>query len=164
MAQTFRETDGDIRAVLTTMISAPEFFSEGAYRSKRKTPLEMVVSAVRATGAQVESAESLVKEIATPGGPLYCKIEPTGYSNRSTDWVSSASLLERLNFSMRLGQGLVDGVTVDSQKLSDNPAEFSRQLLLADLEKQTRTQLSRLCRTTQMKNKNRTVASSRGWF
>ena len=142
MAQTFRETDGDIRAVLTTMLSSPEFFSEGAYRSKLKTPLEMVVSAVRATGAQVESAESLVKEIATLGEPLYRKIEPTGYSNRSTDWVSSASLLERLNFSMRLGQGLVEGVTVDSQKLSDNPAELSHHLLSADLEKQSQNAIT----------------------
>ncbi len=137
MTQTFRETDGDIRAVLATMFDSPEFFSEGAYHSKLKTPLEMVVSAARATGAEVENAEPFVKEIATLGEPLYRKLEPTGYSNRSTDWVSSASLLERLNFSLRLGQGLVEGVTIDSEKLSENPSDLSHRLLSADPEKQT---------------------------
>ena len=36
MAKTFRDTDGDIRAVLTTMFTSREFFSQGAYRGKVK--------------------------------------------------------------------------------------------------------------------------------
>ena len=49
--QTFHDSDGDIRAVLNHSVSpSPEFFSQGAYRAKVKTPFEMIVSAVRATG------------------------------------------------------------------------------------------------------------------
>ncbi len=48
MAQTFMKTDGDLRAVMQTMFTSPEFFSEGAWQAKVKSPLEMVVSAVRA--------------------------------------------------------------------------------------------------------------------
>ena len=67
MAKTFRDKDGDIRAVMKTMLESKEFFSQGAYRAKVKTPLEMVVSAVRATGAQVDFAFPLAKQIAQLG-------------------------------------------------------------------------------------------------
>ena len=51
MVKTFHDTDGDIRAVMSAMLDSKEFFSEGAFRAKVKTPLELVVSAVRATKA-----------------------------------------------------------------------------------------------------------------
>ncbi len=92
MAQTFRDTDGDIRAVLTTMFASKEFFSQGAYRAKMKTPFEMIVSAVRATGAKVDYAMPLANQISTWGEPLYRKLEPTGYSNVNAEWVNSSAL------------------------------------------------------------------------
>ena len=52
MAKTFLSTDGDIRAVLNTMFTSKEFMSQGAYQAKVKTPFEMIVSSVRATGAR----------------------------------------------------------------------------------------------------------------
>ncbi len=48
MAETFQSSDGDIKAVLHTMIWSPEFWSRESYRAKIKTPFELVVSAVRA--------------------------------------------------------------------------------------------------------------------
>ena len=47
------ETDGDIREVVRTIVTSPEFFAAEAYRAKVKTPFEFVVSAVRATGTDV---------------------------------------------------------------------------------------------------------------
>ena len=81
MAETYMRTDGDIREVLRTMILSPEFFSQGAYRAKVKSPFEMIVSAVRATNAAVDSPLMLTRQIAQLGEPLYRKIEPTGYSS-----------------------------------------------------------------------------------
>src|SRR5262249_41593813 len=51
MAQTFTKTDGDLRAVLQTMFKSKEFSSAGAWQTKLKSPLELVVSAVRALDA-----------------------------------------------------------------------------------------------------------------
>jgi uncharacterized protein (DUF1800 family) len=65
MAKTFHDSDGDIRAVMGTMLESKEFFSAGAFRAKVKTPLEMIVSAVRATGAQVDYAMPLGNQIAS---------------------------------------------------------------------------------------------------
>ena len=53
---TWKKTDGDIREILTTITSSPEFFSASAYKSKVKSPFEFVVSAARALGATVETA------------------------------------------------------------------------------------------------------------
>ena len=98
MAQTFRRSDGDIRAVLDTMLHAPEFWSQGAYRSKVKSPLEMVASSVRALNADVEFGFALAQQLTKLGQPLYRKQEPTGYSNSSEEWINSAALVARMNF------------------------------------------------------------------
>jgi uncharacterized protein (DUF1800 family) len=137
MAKTFRDSDGDIRAVLSTMFASPEFFSQGAYRAKVKTPFEAIVSAVRATGAQVDKAGLLVSQAAAMGEPLYRKVEPTGYSNLGEDWVNSAALLARMNFGLQLAQNQINGVKVDSRKFAAVPADAARQILFTDAAKQT---------------------------
>jgi uncharacterized protein (DUF1800 family) len=118
MAQTFLKTDGDIRAVLETMVDSKEFFSEGAFRSKMKSPLEMVVSAVRASNGKVDFATGLVNQVAQLGEPLYRKQEPTGYSNTGNEWMNSAGLMGRMNFAMQLASNKVPGVVVE--KPEDN--------------------------------------------
>jgi len=114
MAQTFTRTDGDLRAVMKTMLDSREFWSEGAFRSKMKSPLETVASAVRAVDGNVDFGFALVNQVAQLGEPLYRKIEPTGYSNSSEEWLNSAGLLARINFSLQLAKGQVPGVKVAS--------------------------------------------------
>jgi uncharacterized protein (DUF1800 family) len=113
MAQTFLKTDGDIRAVMQTMLESKEFWSVGAYKSKMKSPLEVVVSAVRASGGNVDFANALVNQVAQLGEPLYRKIEPTGYSNSSREWMNTAGLMARMNFAVQLSGNQVPGVTID---------------------------------------------------
>ena len=66
MAETFRKTDGDLRAVMKTMLESKEFFSEGAYRTKLKSPLEVVASAVRAR----QRRSGLRLSAGQPGRPV----------------------------------------------------------------------------------------------
>jgi uncharacterized protein (DUF1800 family) len=137
MAKTFHDTDGDIRAVLSAMFESKEFFSEGAFRAKVKTPLELIVSAARATGAQVDFAVPLATQIAQLGQPLYRKIEPTGYASANSEWVNSAALLARMNFALALTANRVPGVTVDVSAFDNTAATIGRQLLFRDPTKQT---------------------------
>ena len=137
MAQTFEQTDGDIRAVLAAMFGSKEFFSQGAFRAKVKTPLETVVGAVRATGARVDSATAMVSQIANLGEPLYRKIEPTGYSNASAEWVNSSALLARMNFAMQLGDNQLPGVHVDTSRFSNNLSDAAKQVLFTGASFQT---------------------------
>src|SRR5205807_319458 len=55
VAATYTRTDGDVKAMLRTIVEAPEFWSEDAYRAKVKTPLEFVASAARALSASVDA-------------------------------------------------------------------------------------------------------------
>jgi uncharacterized protein (DUF1800 family) len=123
MAQTFLNTDGDLREVMQTMLKSKEFWSEGAYRSKMKSPLEMVASAVRALNGDVDSAFPLVNQVAQLGQPLYRKQEPTGYSNASQEWLNAGGLLARMNFALQLAGNRVPGVKVDAAKAAkpDDP-------------------------------------------
>ncbi len=117
MAQTFLKKDGDIREVLKTMLRSPEFWSPEAYRAKVKTPLEFVVSAVRASGADVTDPSPLVRQLQNLGMPLYGMQPPTGYSMKADAWVNSSALLGRMNFALALTSGRLRGVEIDSDRL-----------------------------------------------
>jgi uncharacterized protein (DUF1800 family) len=117
MAETFLKKNGDIREVLTTMLKSPEFWSESAYRAKVKTPLEFVVSSIRATGADVTDALPLARQLNQLGMPLYGMQPPTGYSMKEEAWVNSSALLGRMNFSMALVSGKIRGVQVETNRL-----------------------------------------------
>ncbi|HTC87851.1 MAG TPA: DUF1800 domain-containing protein, partial [Bryobacteraceae bacterium] len=84
MADTFLSTNGSIREVMKTMLNSKEFWSEGAYRAKVKSPFEMVASSARALNANVIDGWALANQVGTLGEPLYHKLEPTGYSNMNS--------------------------------------------------------------------------------
>ena len=113
MAKTFESSDGDIRAVLKTMIYSPEFWSREAYRAKVKTPFELVVSTARALGADVDTPMPLVQWTGRIGEPLYQCQPPTGYADKSEAWVNTGALLNRLNFSLALAGNKVRGSRSD---------------------------------------------------
>ncbi len=112
MARRFLKTNGDLREVMKTMIRSREFSSRGAWHAKVKSPFELVVSALRASGADITLAAPIARQIAQLGQPLYRKLEPTGYSNTGEDWVNSAALLGRMNFAVALAANRVPGVSV----------------------------------------------------
>jgi uncharacterized protein (DUF1800 family) len=101
-ARRFRETNGDIREVVRTIITSPEFFAAAAYRAKVKSPFEFVASAVRATAAQVPTGLGLVAATRDLGMPLYMCQPPTGYPDRADAWVNTGALLNRMNFAVTL--------------------------------------------------------------
>jgi hypothetical protein len=117
MAQTFLDKDGDIRAVLHTMIYSPEFWSRAAYRVKVKTPFELVVSAARAVDANVDIPLPLVMWTARIGEPLYQCQPPTGYKDTADTWVNTGALLNRLNYSLTLASNRLRGSHVDIPSL-----------------------------------------------
>jgi uncharacterized protein (DUF1800 family) len=109
-ASRFRDTDGNIREVLHTILTSPEFFAADAYRAKVKTPFEFVVSAIRATGTEVTDAMPLVQGVRQLGMPLYMCQPPTGYADRADAWVNTGALLNRMNFALQLVGGRMRGV------------------------------------------------------
>jgi uncharacterized protein (DUF1800 family) len=144
MTKTFREKDGDLREVMKTMLSSKEFWSQGAWRAKMKSPLEMIASAVRATGADVESATIVAGQLQQLGEPLYRKVEPTGYSSANAEWTSTAALLARMNFALNLAQNKVPGLKVDTSRFENlhGPDAIAMSVLFTPSAPETRAAIS----------------------
>ncbi|HKC13680.1 MAG TPA: DUF1800 domain-containing protein [Vicinamibacteria bacterium] len=144
-AATFRRTEGNIREVVRTIVTSPEFLAQEARAAKVKTPLEFVVSAARVAGAQVEDASALARRIAAMGMPLYMQAPPTGYKDTAEAWVSTSGLVARLNFALDLAGGRIRGVTVDAVGLASGGPEgqsladsMAARLVPAGLSESTR--------------------------
>jgi len=151
MARTFLKKDGDIREVLRTMFNSPEFWADDQYRAKVKTPLEFVVSSVRASGAEITDAAALARQLQIMGMPLYGAQPPTGYSMKAEAWVNSAALLGRMNFALALTAGKLKGTQVNADRLfgaeiptdpDQTLASLENSLLADDVSKQTHDVIS----------------------
>jgi uncharacterized protein (DUF1800 family) len=133
MSKSYLSSGGDIAAVLNTMFHSPEFWSAAVYRAKVKTPLEYVVSAARASNADITNLRPLANALREMGMPLYGAIPPTGYKWEASDWISTEALVNRMNFALSLAANHLPGVATtwsskDSQPVATtNPqAEESR--------------------------------------
>ena len=152
MAETFKSSGGDIRAVLRTMIYSPEFWSREAFRAKVKTPFEVAVSAARALDVQTDASVPLVMWIGRMGQPLYQCEPPTGYADTADVWVNAGALLNRLNFALALATNHMPGAQVDLPQLLGADADANPEAALAhslddflsgDVSAQTRATLEK---------------------
>jgi uncharacterized protein (DUF1800 family) len=112
MAKAYMASGGDIPTVLKTLFRSPEFWAAGDDSAKVKTPLEYVVSAVRASNANVANFEPLVNALRQMGMPLYGCVPPVGYKWDEADWVSTGALVDRMNFALSLAANKLPGITV----------------------------------------------------
>lgn len=130
MAQTFSRTHGDIKAVLIAMVSAPEFWSKSALHEKMKSPFELAISAVRSTNAQIAAPYSLYQWITRMGQKLYNYQAPTGFPERSSYWINTGSLLNRMNFGLAFASGRIPGIVINLLALNNNHEPESAQSAL----------------------------------
>jgi uncharacterized protein (DUF1800 family) len=134
MAKTFEKSKGDVRAVMTTMIYSPEFWSRSAFRAKVKTPFELVTSTARALGADVDQPLQLAQWVSRIGEPLYQCLTPNGYSDKAGTWVSTGALLNRMNFAVALTSNKVRGAQVDINSLVGADVSGNSKLALERVE------------------------------
>lgn len=105
LAQKFTQTDGDIRAVLETLFTSPEFDDPQYQGNKFKTPYQYVISAIRATGneqVKLERVRGMLNQLNMP--PLACPT-PDGYSQIQSAWLNPDAMLLRLNMATAIANG-----------------------------------------------------------
>ncbi|HLQ59607.1 MAG TPA: DUF1800 domain-containing protein [Gemmatimonadales bacterium] len=139
----WQKTRGDIRAVLRAIFTSPDFWTPQVVRSKVKTPLEFVVSALRATGIEPDTSPRLAQLVARLGEPLYQQPAPTGYAETEVHWVNSGALLARMNAAMAIAKDcssvpaiedhaqLVD--LIDRQLLAGTMSAHTKSVILEQL-------------------------------
>ena len=128
----WHRSGGDIREVLRAMFHGPDFWAPQNVNAKLKTPLEFVVSAVRALAADPDTTPRLAQIVARLGEPLYQHVSPDGYPEREEDWVNSGALLARMNAAVALASGKLPGVTVNLDAIA--PAGTDPDRLVAAID------------------------------
>lgn len=127
LTATYLRSGGDVREMLRTLVESPELWSRQAIGAKVKSPFELAVSAVRASGAQIANPRPLLNWVARMGQPLYAYLAPTGYPDRADSWVNTGSLLNRMNFGLQFASQRIGGVELDLAALRDGREPESRE-------------------------------------
>jgi uncharacterized protein (DUF1800 family) len=104
MAQTFRQTDGNIAAVLRTLLDSRELLTSG---KQFMDPTRFVVSSVRMAydGKPIANALPLVYWLDQLGEPLYGRITPDGWPLDGASWTGSGQLSTRFDIASAIGNG-----------------------------------------------------------
>ncbi|MGI9141319.1 MAG: DUF1800 domain-containing protein [Gemmatimonadaceae bacterium] len=127
VAAVFTRTDGDIRETVRSIVTSPEFFAASAYRSKVKSPFEVVVSAARALGAEPDPTPRSAGAIALLGQPLYLHQAPNGYPETGDAWINTGSILNRINFGLAVAAGRLPGLSVDKSPFAPEVTTAPRE-------------------------------------
>lgn len=120
MSKTFLSKDGDIKEVLITMVSAPEFWDKTVIRAKTKSPFELAVSAIRALNADVQQPYQIFQWADKMGEKMYFYQAPTGYPDNGQYWINTGALLNRMNFGLAIAAQRIPGMKVDLLALNNH--------------------------------------------
>jgi uncharacterized protein (DUF1800 family) len=133
LAEQFRKSDYDIAGLVRTMLSSRHFFSPYAYRQRIKSPVELVVGAIRETVdvpalAEKKSQESrtwldvVAKRIDGMGQVLFAPPNVKGWPGGQA-WLNTSTVLARQNFAQALAMG-----TIWNEPGLSQPNPFQREV------------------------------------
>ncbi len=112
-ANTFRRTDGDIKAVLSTILHSAEIQNPTL---KLKRPFNYMVGALRQLNAETDANPALVEMLGRMGQPLFQFPTPDGYPDTSSAWVGN--LITRWHFALSLATDSLPGTKIDLARLT----------------------------------------------
>jgi len=148
-AQTFLSTEGDLRAVMRTILLSPEFLSLTYAGTKVKRPFVYVTSLARVVGINDDAlfAASMDSRLQDLGEGLYRAEDPTGYPDSSRFWAGEGPRVLRINLAWSamhgdLGFNPVFAVTGTTPK--QIVEQLVQQYLRVGIETSTRTALQTL--------------------
>ena len=107
MAQTFKTTDGDIAAVLATMVHAPEFTASLKSGARFKDPVQYVLSAVRLAYDDKVVLNTLPVQnwLNRLNEGLFNHDTPDGYAMAPASWNGPGQMMLRFEIARQIGSG-----------------------------------------------------------
>jgi uncharacterized protein (DUF1800 family) len=123
----FRETDGDLGALAEAAIDAPEAWADPL--GKVKSPNELVVSTLRATGMEGdEEAKGILGTLKGVGQLPFAAPSPAGWPDKADAWIGASGVLERADFAAAVAGRLRGRIAAD-QLIAETIAPVARQSL-----------------------------------
>lgn len=124
MAQTFQKTDGDIAAVMSTLVHAPEFAASLKGGAKFKDPVLYVMSAVRLAydGKVILNTLPVQGWLNRLSEGLFNHETPDGYSMLSTAWNGPGQMMLRFEIARAIGSGSAGLFKPNEPNVTDQPA------------------------------------------
>jgi uncharacterized protein (DUF1800 family) len=124
MAQTFKASDGDIAAVLATMVHAPEFAASLKPGTKFKDPVHYVFSAVRLAydDKVILNTQPIQNWLNRLGEGLFNHETPDGYSMTSASWNGPGQMTLRFEIARQIGSGSAGLFKPDVPNAAEKPA------------------------------------------
>lgn len=106
-------SDGDLAAVLRTILESDELFAPASRAAKVKSPLELVASALRAAHADVRLGFGAAKLVASLGQPILRAEPPTGWAETADAVVTAGGMVTRFDLATAVARNRVGGVRID---------------------------------------------------
>lgn len=120
LANVYSATQGNIKAMIVAMVNHPAFWLKEALREKIKSPFEFVISAIRATKAEVLQPYQVFNWCSRMGQRFYYYQAPTGFPDRGNFWINTGALLNRMNFGLALAGQKIPGIRSNLLALNQN--------------------------------------------
>ncbi|HEX3652690.1 MAG TPA: DUF1800 domain-containing protein [Rhizomicrobium sp.] len=105
MTSVFRKTDGDLKAVVRTMLTSKDFRDPANFGAKFKTPYQYIISVARVARLDPMNAAPLAEELKVLGQPIYGCLSPDGYACTETAWLDPDAMMRRISFAIKFGTG-----------------------------------------------------------
>jgi len=124
MAQTFKASDGDVAAVLSTMVHSPEFTASLKPGEKFKDPVHYVFSAVRLAydDKVILNTQPVQNWLNRLGEGLFNHQTPDGYSMMSESWNGPGQMALRFEIARAIGSGSAGLFKPDGPNATEKPA------------------------------------------
>ncbi len=104
LAKTFNDSGYSITALLKDILTSEEFYTQQAYRSRIKSPAELIAGTIRALGIESTVTYQVRKYMGPMGQELFNPFDVSGWPENE-EWINSSTLLNRLNFVNAVAEG-----------------------------------------------------------
>jgi uncharacterized protein (DUF1800 family) len=98
LADAFRTADYDLGVLMGSLLRSPEFFAPDSYRALVRSPVEFMVAAALAVGADPDAAAELIADYGEPAGQALFQPPNVGGWPGGARWISPGPMLARFNF------------------------------------------------------------------
>ena len=128
LTKKFKESNGDIKVVLNTLIHSDEFNDPQSYKQKYKNPYQYLISLIRMgeiSQADIQRVRGMLQNLSMP---VHMCNPPNGYKNTQASWLTSQGMLQKISFASAIASGRLNPEDIiDPKQLENNLGNLSEK-------------------------------------